>query len=558
MPTPITETFKAFRKVLLPKLKAMGLTMSSAGTRDEALSEAVDSTSGYFKRIGKSPRWIIQIVEDGGQPKARLAQDAAGNEIHGARNLGAINNTEGTSAVTVFRVKPALRKGATYSFPDWEWLLVLGLPAPLPAGTSSDTLSDFDTATGRFLFGARNSYNNYTPAKLALIKCDCSGIGALENINIDYDKATQAVANMLGAQNNPPTITIIDSKVNAQLTQLANDLVSAINTASPSIVKAEIEPLPELLGVPSTVYRQINAALKSGKKHLIFYGPPGTGKTTIAQYVADTLAGGKDTEMLTASSSWTSQDIVGGYQPKGGGEIVFVPGAVLRNLDRPIVIDELNRCPIDKVIGPLFSVLSNQTSTLPYRQDVSKADSPFHVIYPDSRPNPAAHEWCPSSDWRILATLNTVDKTQLGQFSYALSRRFAWIKIGIPEDLSAFVEKVIDNEGLSKTSTTPQAPGNPLADLWAEVNKTRELGGAPYIDFIKAAGAMKGDLAFLEVPSPEAQDIFLDCLEMFILPLLDGIRRTEAASLADGIKTIWGLDAVRAQRVLSSLQELVA
>src|SRR5262245_20815040 len=48
----------------------------------------------------------------------------------------------------------------------------------------------------------------------------------------------------------------------------------------------EIPEFSDLIGIDPSVYRQINAALKAGKQHLMLYGPPGTGKTTLAQLVA--------------------------------------------------------------------------------------------------------------------------------------------------------------------------------------------------------------------------------------------------------------------------------
>src|SRR5438445_6288876 len=130
----------------------------------------------------------------------------------------------------------------------------------------------------------------------------------------------------------------------------------------------DIPPARELIGLDQSVYRQIAAALRSGKQHLMLYGPPGTGKTTLAQYIAGVL---HDTwAMITGSADWSSQDVIGGYQPVGGG-VQFVPGVLLQNFDRPLIIDELNRCDIDKVIGPLFTILSDQPTTLPYRVDVA-------------------------------------------------------------------------------------------------------------------------------------------------------------------------------------------
>ena len=64
-----------------------------------------------------------------------------------------------------------------------------------------------------------------------------------------------------------------------------------------------IPEMSDLLGIDPAVYRQINAALASGKRHIMLYGPPGTGKTTLARHVATVLTGGKWT-LVTGSSDW--------------------------------------------------------------------------------------------------------------------------------------------------------------------------------------------------------------------------------------------------------------
>ena len=207
----------------------------------------------------------------------------------------------------------------------------------------------------------------------------------------------------------------------------------------------EIPEFGELVGIDASVYRQINAALAVGKQHLMFYGPPGTGKTTLAQLVCGVLHDAY--AMITGSADWTSQDVIGGYQPVGTGEVQFVPGVLLQNFDRPLILDELNRCDIDKVIGPLFTVLSGQKTTLPYRTDLGDPASQAYVILPRPRPGTAAHEFAPKPGWRIVATINSMDKAALYQMSFALTRRFGWIYVDVPSDLQGFLLAVMRRLG---------------------------------------------------------------------------------------------------------------
>ncbi|OUM89018.1 AAA family ATPase [Parageobacillus thermoglucosidasius] len=348
-------------------------------------------------------------------------------------------------------------------------------------------------------------------------------------------------------------VTKLYENTEESLRELVQDIREIINEAPINEQSSvpEIEPKSDLIGIPESVYSQIRAALQSGKRHIIFYGPPGTGKTTLAQYIAQELSSTSSFEMLTASASWTSQDLIGGYQPLGNGKIGFVPGAMLRNFDRPVVIDELNRCQIDKVIGPLFSVLSGHATTLPYKLDIEREDSPFHVIYPYPKEDPEEHEWCPSDEWRIIATINTVDKSQLGTISYALSRRFAWIKVGVPDDLYGFVRSILNRPD------EENAP-NPIADMWVAVNKIRPIGGAPIIDFIKTAQIMKPDIDLLTEPNDELQDLLIANLEMYILPLLDGIRQIQAETFITELSESWKLGDKKRSILKSEMVDIIS
>lgn len=317
----------------------------------------------------------------------------------------------------------------------------------------------------------------------------------------------------------------------------------------------EIPQFTELIGIDPSVYRQINAALAAGKQHLMFYGPPGTGKTTLAQLVAGTL---HDTyTMITGSADWASQDVIGGYQPVGEGKIQFIPGVLLQGFDRPLIIDELNRCDIDKVIGPLFTVLSDQKSTLPYRMDISKPLSPAYVILPQPKPNPAAHEFAPKQGWRIIATINSIDKAALYQMSFALTRRFGWIYIDAPRDLNAFLVEIMVKLGLAPSEDKPEGP-IPLALVWEAVNRARVIGPAPVIDMIKTIHAMDSNVDLHASPTSSQQAIYLDSFFMYVLPMLDGILRRQATDITDAIGNALGLseDSTEVRTLSRRLGEL--
>jgi MoxR-like ATPase len=296
----------------------------------------------------------------------------------------------------------------------------------------------------------------------------------------------------------------------------------------------DIPELSKLLGIDPAVYRQINAALRAGKRHLMLYGPPGTGKTEIAQHIAGVLSG-SGWRMVTGSADWSSQDIIGGYQPLGEGRVGFVPGILLQNFHRPLVIDELNRCDVDKVLGPLFTVLSGQPTTLPYRTDAADPASPNHVILPRSKPGAASHEHAPGDGWRLIATINTVDKASLYQMSFALARRFGWIFVDAPRDTRAFLAEFLVREGLTATEPGVDAP-LPLAAIWDAVNVVRAVGAAPIIDAVRTVRSIAEDLNFAAAPAAaEHRQAYLDAFALYLLPMLDGISRQEAMGIAAAV-----------------------
>ena len=339
--------------------------------------------------------------------------------------------------------------------------------------------------------------------------------------------------------------------------RLILDITNAYNIASATIpaaydgvrdedigptsdVPLEIPECGDLIGIDPAVYRQINAALKTGKQHFMLYGPPGTGKTTIAQFIAKTLHDAYT--MITGSADWTSQDVIGGYQPVGEGKVRFVPGVLLQNFDRPLIIDELNRCDIDKVIGPLFTVLSEQKTTLPYRTEVSDENSAAYVILPKPKPGAGDHEFAPKRGWRIISTINSIDKAALYQMSFALTRRFGWIYVDVPRDLHAFLLEYMRKNDFIGEEAEPSSAEIPLARIWSAVNGVRVIGPAPVLDMLNTINAIDAEIDLISPPNQDQAMAYLDGFYMYILPMLDGILLKEANEVESSLREALGLE----------------
>lgn len=556
----ILDSFKSAKSALSQTLQSHGLEMKSAGTKSAALSEATDPSTGYWtspSTIAQKPlRWILQLTKGNGTPKVSLAKDEAGSPLTAATTLGIANNSAGTAAVFGCRIMLAVLESVQprrFEFPaGWEWILLLIFPAPLPAGTSGQLMSSFNRQAGTVEYvGPRKV------AHVALVpQRSLPGNATTPTGTVTYIEATDAIRKFLA--DGALSVSVHDPNSSEEMLQLSSRVEAALqhylsggpvegsnaSAALASDAVMRIEDLPaSLIGMPVSILSEINAALAIGKRHFIFYGPPGTGKTTLAEAIAAQIADSDEDEggyvLLTASSAWSGQDLIGGYQPLGDGKVGFVPGALLRNFDKPLIIDEMNRCPIDKVIGPLFSVLSGQVSTLPYRTDIANPNSNFYSILPKPKADRREYEFAPGARWHLLCTLNTIDRTQLGQISYALSRRFCWIRVGVPENLADFVQDVLVRDGF--LSTKNSALPNPIAEMWTAVNKVREIGGAPIIDLIRLARKMSEGVDLLASPNDASASILARAMTICVLPLLDGIDRSEAEALALDVEKAWRL-----------------
>jgi MoxR-like ATPase len=558
----IIDVFRTVRGLIEPVLGNKGYTFRSAGTKSPKLEVPLNLNSGYWQNpqevSSKPPRWIVHLKFEASKLIASPAKQESGDKFGSSDTPGYLNNRDGKCTAVFIRLMPAIKRNASstsdYLFPEgWEWGLILVFPKPLPSGSSSEILSNFDPSSNQITYKEKV----YKLAGIGLIKTHPEIKQVSTDLgDITYDDASQALINFLSSEE--VKAQIYDTSKTEDLEKLKADLQKSQDDEF--LVPIDVSPSPNLIGISPEVYLLVKASLAIGKRNFIFYGPPGTGKTTLAQYVASLISEEDENSedvpyiLLTASSSWSSQDLVGGYQPMGGGKIAFIPGVMLREFDKPIIIDELNRCPIDKVVGPLFSILSGQSTTLPYRTEVENKDSEAYKILPLPKNSPEAYEYAPGQNWALICTLNVMDKSQLGQISYALARRFTWIRVGVPTDLNSFVHEILKSKNLLKDTSDMSL--NPVADMWKIINGVREIGGAPIIDLIQIASKMDSSIDFLQKPSVPTCKILLTALGATILPLMDGIRRSEAEIIIEKMKLIWDLNNEQEDLLKQNLMEL--
>jgi 5-methylcytosine-specific restriction protein B len=162
-------------------------------------------------------------------------------------------------------------------------------------------------------------------------------------------------------------------------------------------------------------------ALLEETKQAIFYGPPGTGKTFVARRLAEAFAGDSARTMLVQFHPSTSyEDFFEGFRPLSaadGGIAYALHDGPLRLMATAaasdpahtyvLIIDEINRAQLQKVMGELFFLLE-------YR------DKPVRPLYrPDEEFSLPANLW-------LIGTMNTADRS-IALVDAALRRRFQFV-----------------------------------------------------------------------------------------------------------------------------------
>ena len=193
---------------------------------------------------------------------------------------------------------------------------------------------------------------------------------------------------------------------------------------------------------PRAGVRRVGLASMSSPLNTILYGPPGTGKTwrTVSRSVEicdgrapdgedlriryDELVAAGRIEFVTFHQSFGYEEFVEGIRPVvEDGEVAYrVQDGILKRLaetarrtQQPgepfvLVIDEINRANISKVMGELITLLEEDK-----RQD---AENEVEVTLPYSR-----ERFTLPGNLHILGTMNTADRS-IALLDTALRRRF--------------------------------------------------------------------------------------------------------------------------------------
>ncbi len=163
------------------------------------------------------------------------------------------------------------------------------------------------------------------------------------------------------------------------------------------------------------------------KKNIIIQGPPGVGKTFAASCLAHLLIGTTNEEQVERVQfhpSYSYEDFIQGLRPMESGGFVRKDGPLLRFCKDALedqaspyvlIIDEINRGNVSKILGELLSLL-----------EADKRDPRYGVTLAYAREEEPRFHVPPNL--YVIGMMNTADRS-LAFVDYALRRRFVFVDL---------------------------------------------------------------------------------------------------------------------------------
>lgn len=221
----------------------------------------------------------------------------------------------------------------------------------------------------------------------------------------------------------------------AYLSMLLNERYFKYHAATGEVVSAPVEE--------SYITKECFNLLKTNR-NLILTGAPGTGKTFMAKRIAEMF--NAETEFVQFHPSFDYTDFVEGLRPIKGTnekELGFVRKdglfksfckAALNNPDKNfvLIIDEINRGEISKILGELFFSIDPE-----YRGINGRVKTQYQNMV-DASDIFAEGFFVPENVY-IIATMNDIDRS-VESMDFAIRRRFSWKEVDYTDTKEAILD----------------------------------------------------------------------------------------------------------------------
>ena len=242
---------------------------------------------------------------------------------------------------------------------------------------------------------------------------------------------------------------------------------------------------------------------------------------------------------------WTARAIVGGYYPQEDGQLVFCEGYFLQAIRKNQIfwIDEMNRADLDRVLGPIFTFLAGESVDLgPTHLGGSKAadqPKPMVLMWADGAASGVMEDndqraYYVGSDWRMVATYNSIDRGRVFPMGSALLRR--WALVPVPPIKAAAFKQL-----LTEQLELPEIVAAPIVALYSLHLEFLPMGPASFLDLARYVHAEE----LSEYPSELGHQLLSDAYVIYLgqqLVRLDPSRRRD---FFEALREICGADVTR-------------